>query len=118
MVPGDYEKIFDLYIPCFATVPVALDVPVAIVYNSGLDTPITIDRSSGSDVFLYGRGDTHVNAEGPEYFCSKWRGPTPVDCMDLKSEGFESYHMTMLWESDVLDFTVDHALNDTWTTRL
>jgi lecithin-cholesterol acyltransferase len=118
MVPGDYEKIFDLYIPFFATVPRALDVPVAIVYNSRLNTPITIDRSSGSDVFVYGRGDTHVNAEGPEYFCSQWRGPTPVDCFDLMSDGFESSHITMLWNSDVLDFVVEHAVNETWTKHL
>jgi hypothetical protein len=106
---------FDVYVPYFTTAPAPLDVPVGIVYNSGLGTTLTIDRSSGKDEFVYGRGDMLVNAEGPEYCCSRWKGPTPVDCLDLRADGINSDHLTLLWNSEVLDFAVSHAVNGTWT---
>jgi lecithin-cholesterol acyltransferase len=114
-LPGKSEKMFDLYTPYFTTAPTPLDVPVSIVYDSGLKTALTIARSSGKNEFIYGRGDMLVNAEGPEYCCSLWKGLTPIDCLDLKSNGINSNHLTLLWNSKVLDCAVRHAINGTST---
>jgi lecithin-cholesterol acyltransferase len=114
-LPGDTEKMLDLFVPFFATAPPALDVPVAIVYNSGLGTTITIDRRSGKDEFVFGRGDYLVNAEGPEWCCANWKSPFPVQCLDLRSDGVNSDHLTMLWNPELLDFTVAHTVNASWT---
>lgn len=114
---GKSEKMFDLYATYFTRAPIPLDVPVSIVYNSGLPTTLTVDRSSGKDKFVYGRGDMLVNAEGPEYCCSHWKGATQVECLNVETNGINSNHLTLLWNSKVLDFVVRHAVNGTHSHR-
>jgi lecithin-cholesterol acyltransferase len=116
-LPGDTEKMLDLFVPFFGSAPGALDVPVAIAYNSGLDTTVAIDRRKGEDEFIYGRGDMLVNAEGPEYCCARWKGPYPVDCLDLRTSGEDSDHLTMLWNPEIIDFVLAHTVNNSWTMK-
>jgi lecithin-cholesterol acyltransferase len=113
-VPGNVAKILDLFTPFFATAPAPIDVPTAILYNSGLPTIIAVDRRTGQDEFIYGPGDMLVNAEGLEYCCTQWKVPATTHCVDLHSDELGSDHFTMLWNPDVLDFIVEHTVNTTW----
>jgi lecithin-cholesterol acyltransferase len=113
-MPGDSAKILDLFTPFFATAPAPIDVPTALLYNSGLPTTIALDRRTGQDEFIVGRGDILVNAEGPEYCCTKWKGPAAIDCVDLHSDDIGSDHFTMLLNPDVIEFVVSRAVNTTW----
>jgi len=46
------------------------DVPVAIVYNTGIDTVTGFDFRTNTST--YGKGDVVVNAQGPLYACNNW----------------------------------------------
>jgi lecithin-cholesterol acyltransferase len=113
-LPGDTEKMLGLFLPFLTAEPAPLDVPVGIVYNSGLTTTIAIDRRSGQDEFIAGRGDGLANAEGQEYCCAHWKGPYSVDCLDLHSPTSDANHLLLLWNHRVLDFVVSHTINNSW----
>jgi lecithin-cholesterol acyltransferase len=112
-LPNDSDKIFDKYIPFFQTAPGPLDVPVAIVYNTKIQTIIGIDDTPGNDGFLYGGGDLMVNSAGPEWAC-RWKSPKPVECLDLHSDELLTNHLTMLWNPITIDFVISHATNSSW----
>jgi lecithin-cholesterol acyltransferase len=118
ILPPNGMKIFEKYIPFFATAPQPLDVPTALFYNSKLSTSVGINQSAGTDDFIWGYGDLLVNKEGPEYVCNKWKSAQVVDCYDLHSDlGFVD-HVTMLWNTELLEFVVNHVTNSSWQHRL
>jgi hypothetical protein len=116
--PGDSKKIYDLFEAYHATAPVPLDMPIAVFYNSKLQTPMGINRSSGADVVFFGGGDKMVNREGPEYICSKWKTGKAIDCFDLNSDSGHVDHGGMLWNQVLLDFVVQHVINSSWQDKI
>ena len=108
------QKLLDLYVPFFEKAPEALDVPAAIVYNSALETPSGLDASrGGTPVYLPGRGDLVVNADGIEHVCEHWNKSSVV-CVDTRGSSIDGNHLTVIYDTKVLDFVVNHATNEAW----
>ena len=108
------QKLLDKYAPFFEHAPEPLDVPTAIAYNSALETASGLDTSRGGmPAYLSGRGDLVVNAEGIEYVCKHWN-KAPVVCMDSLGSAIDGNHLTLIYDTRVLDFVLKHAVNDEW----
>jgi pimeloyl-ACP methyl ester carboxylesterase len=112
---GDISLFHQKYFRFFEKAPIAPDIPVAILYNSGISTQYGVNETDPDNAgFLYGRGDLMVNAEGPEWLCANWHGP---DCQDLKYGGAEGNHLSLLWMRETIDFVVQHVTKSEWQEK-
>jgi hypothetical protein len=81
------------------TAPMALDVPVRILYNSGKPTAfgLKLDRLDGPGEEIYRDGDGIVGSEGIEFVCEKWRKEgAQIECTDLKGSGWKLHHAMLV----------------------
>ncbi|EAX96607.1 Lecithin:cholesterol acyltransferase family protein [Trichomonas vaginalis G3] len=102
---GDFLHIFNEIKHFFVNAPKQPDVPVAVIYNSGLYTLQSVDlRKSIFTRSNYGPGDLIVNAEGPKYICDNWKN---ITCYDLNSSNPFLNHLTMLYSSTLHDLIFD-----------
>lgn len=109
------EKIYELNENFTLTSPIPFDVPCSIIYNDGLKTLISLDRSgSGDDRYSYGDGDLVVNAEGFDFMCKRWNSSSVVDCLNVKNESPASNHFTMICENFTKNYLIDRLTNDEW----
>ncbi|OHS97497.1 Lecithin:cholesterol acyltransferase family protein [Tritrichomonas foetus] len=101
----DMNKILGVHEKWFSQKPSPIDLPVKIVYNSGLKTPKILNLTNDKEEIINGKGDGIVNAEGPEYVCSYWND---IECLDLNSNGLiGSDHISMLYSDKTLNFILE-----------
>jgi lecithin-cholesterol acyltransferase len=118
-IRGVSAKLFDSQLPFFAKAPGIVDVPISIVYNSKLETPVGIDETSGETEVFSEPGHLYVNSDGLDWICANWKGPTVVDCWDLLSDDtWLANHGTMLFNPEVLQWIVNRTIDPTWQQRL
>jgi pimeloyl-ACP methyl ester carboxylesterase len=107
-LPGDAAKAFALFEPLFTAEPEPIDIPTAIIYNSGLRTTLGMNRSKT----LFSGGDLLVNREGPQYLCQNWKSVTY--CVDLNSSSIRANHLGLLLLTKTTDFIVKHTISSEW----
>ncbi|OHS94632.1 Lecithin:cholesterol acyltransferase family protein [Tritrichomonas foetus] len=96
------------------TMPVEIDFPCSLVYNSALDTLIGLETSGDEEVSIWGGGDLLVNAEGPEYVCKNWKN---IECLNLNKQYPTANHLSIMWIDKTIDFIVDHIFNNSSNTK-
>jgi len=95
----DQRKIAECNLRFARQVPVPLDVPVRIVYNSGFETSfgLKLDRIDGEGKVTYRPGDGIVNSEGIEHVCRYWRSEgADIECRDLNSTRMKTHHAMLV----------------------
>jgi pimeloyl-ACP methyl ester carboxylesterase len=95
------------FVPFFEKIPGQLDVPVSIVYNSGIQTVLGVNESAGKEDWIFGPGDRLVNSETAAHVCKAWKN---VTCLDLHTRWPTGGHIVMLWTKAVGDFVVGQVM--------
>lgn len=108
------EKIYELNEDWPTRIPTPFDFPCSIVYNTALETLVSLDRSNGNDRYSYGPGDLMVNAEGIEYLCNNWNTTYKVDCLNLQHILPSANHLSIVWQNETMNYLFDHMDNDEW----
>jgi len=117
------KDIFDLSKNEPAVLPEQPDVPVAIVYNSEIQTVVGYDLKKKKAV--NGRGDLVVLASGPEYACNNWvnsnmnnkRDPNTrarVNCYNFNTANPAYNHLGVTMLIDCVQKTMNYVLDDSW----
>lgn len=108
------SKIFEANEDYISHVPPAFDIPTAIIYNTAMETLVSLDRSSKKDKYSYGPGDMEVNAEGYEYLCNKWNTTYQIDCFNVEHATPTATHGSIMHQNVTYDFLFDHINNEDW----
>lgn len=108
------EKIFELNEDYASHLPIPFDIPVSIVYNTALDTLVSLDRSNNMEKYYYGPGDLVVNAEGLEFMCNNWNTTYHVNCLNLADIHPAADHVSIVKDDETLKFLFKHLNDSTW----
>lgn len=107
---GEALQIFNVIENDLKSTPKELDVPLLVLYNSGIDTFAYYDASNGFDKLqrMKGPGDGTCQSESAEYICDRW---TQVKCFDAKSKDLKYAHIQMLHADDNMERMIDFIDN-------
>ncbi|KAK8898515.1 hypothetical protein M9Y10_000806 [Tritrichomonas musculus] len=107
---GEALQIFNVIEKGLQSKPIELDVPLLVLYNSGIDTFSYYDASNGYDnlVKKTGKGDGTCQSESAEYICDNWNH---VKCFDPKSKDMTYAHIQMLKAPDNMERIIDFIDN-------
>lgn len=108
------EKIFELNEDYATHLPIPFDIPVSIVYNTALDTLVSLDRSNKKDKYSYGPGDLIVNGEGFEFMCNRWNTTYQVNCLNLANIHPAADHLSIVKDDETLNFLFKHLNDEKW----
>lgn len=113
---GEALKIFNVIEEGLSELPPELDIPLLILYNSGISTYSHYDASDGFDnlKILTGPGDGTCQSDGAEYICDHWN---QVKCFDAKSSDGKYSHLQMINAPDNMERMVDFIDNPTNKVR-
>lgn len=79
----------------FPSIP---DLPIRVLYNSGVKTSVGLDLRSKEDKgkARYGPGDGVVSSEGVDWVCREWENQgADIKCIDLKSRTFMHWNFLL-----------------------
>lgn len=107
---GEALKIFKVIERGLIAKPIELDVPLLVLYNSGMNTYTYYDASNGFDKLekKIGKGDGTCQSESAEYICDNWNN---VKCFDPKSPDSKYSHIGMLKAPDNMERMIDFIDN-------
>jgi lecithin-cholesterol acyltransferase len=89
------------------------DVPVAILYNTAIETVIGYNIQTGKDVV--GRGDLVITAEGPEYVCRKWSNDkAKFVCHDFNESDAAYNHLGLIMLEQTVSKAMQYIFDDSW----
>ena len=76
-----------------------LDVPVRIIYNSGIPTPfgLKLNNLEGDGEIIYHNGDGTIMSKGIEMVCEKWKlNGTDIECRNYNTSDIRGKHQSFI----------------------
>lgn len=92
--------------------PVAPDVKLSILYNSGVKTVMGLDTRKwfGLGTPIYAKGDGLVGSKAIEWVCQNWNITKGLQCHDVNNEHRNYKHKNLLFSQDTIDVIMEWAL--------
>jgi len=97
-----------------------VNVPVYILYNSGIGTPHSLDFSNGYDkqpVTKMAPGDDTVPSQGIEWICNNWKMNFPLVCHDFQSSNGAFSHGELSNNPYVQELVYNMTISDHWISE-
>lgn len=84
----------------------ALDVPVRIIYNSGIPTPfgLKLNDLNGDGEVIYNDGDGTIMSKGIDMVCEKWKlNGTDIQCRNYNTSDIRGKHQSFISRKESID---------------
>lgn len=86
-----------------------LDVPVRVIYNSGIKTPfgLKLDNLDGDGEIIYHNGDGTIMSKGIDMVCERWKmSGTDIQCFNYNTSDIRGKHQSFISRKESIDTLV------------